>query len=57
MVVHVYNPSTWEFEENGSRGGLEEFAAGHQGPTPVILAIQEAEVRRIMVQLKASLGK
>jgi hypothetical protein len=60
MVVPVCNPKT-----QGAEVGGHEFKAslgyirpvsGHQWLTSVILATQEAEIRRIKV-LKASLGK
>jgi hypothetical protein len=42
MVLHIYNPSTWETKN-------QEFKASRaQWLTPVILASQEAEIRRIM---------
>jgi hypothetical protein len=64
MVTHVYNPSTWEAKARRqrvwgqrvcslgyiARPCLKTKKARHQWLTSIILANQEAEIRRITVQ-------
>jgi hypothetical protein len=64
VVVHTYNPSTWKAEAEGSpvevQPGLhimkpsstkkKKKKPGCRWLTPVLLATQEAEIRRITVQ-------
>jgi hypothetical protein len=51
MVVHTCNPSTWEAEVGEPR--VQDLARCRWF-TPVILATQEAEIRRISVQSQPS---